>query len=512
MVCPKNCEDSNVKTSDFIKIKHLKPKNKLSKMKCVFLEWSHCVTYHCFPKIFKEKTHLILRLFWSVIFLSFASLTFFILVNNVILYYQYQTVTSIQIINEQPTLFPTITICDSNVFTTQDAQLFLVNMSKNFFDKDITTMSYLEYYEFGVNQLSNVVYSFVSDPMFGDENRKRLGFNLSQFILTCTFHFSSACNFNQDFHWFFHFDYGNCYQFNSGFNMSNHVVDLKTVTFGSKSNGFSLRFGPLITHNKYPLTFSKGLKIFVHNQSIAPNIFYNSLSIEPGKETDIVIERTVTSNKPWPYSGCIDLSNGFNSEYYRVITSKLNKTYFQDYCLTLCTLQKNVEEECKCYSTAFDPFKSSNPCINKTQLACLNRIYAKISSNLDFYSSECQQESCPLECDSYAYNTKVASLEFPSLEFYNLLKSNATTINQIQNEYGVDISSYDLYRQYFYSLNFYYSTSSYTYISQSPQMTLINLLSNLGGSLGMFLGMSIFSLIEVVEILARLALAWFSKN
>ena len=77
--CPKNCEDSNVKTSDIIKIKHLKIKNKLSKMKCIFLEWSHCVTYHCFPKIFKEKTHLILRLFWSLIFLSFASLTFFIL-------------------------------------------------------------------------------------------------------------------------------------------------------------------------------------------------------------------------------------------------------------------------------------------------------------------------------------------------------------------------------------------------------------------------------------------------
>ena len=143
---PKNFEDSNLSTSDFIKVKHFKIKNKLNKMKCVFLEWSHCVTYHCFPKIFKEKTHFILRLLWSVIFFSFASFTFYILVNNVISYYQ--TVTSIQIINERPTLFPTITICDSNVFTTQDAQSFLVNMSKVFFDKDITTMSYLEYYEF----------------------------------------------------------------------------------------------------------------------------------------------------------------------------------------------------------------------------------------------------------------------------------------------------------------------------------------------------------------------------
>ena len=485
--------------------------NKLSNVKCDFLEWSQCVTFHGFPKIFKEKTNIFMRLLWFFIFVTFASLTFYILVNNIISYYKYETVTSYQLINEQPSLFPTITICDSNAFTTRQAQSLIMNISKRYFNKDITKLSLVEYVTFAMSDLSRSVKLYVSDPKYGDENRKQLGFDLNKILIGCTFS-DTPCKFNRDFHWYFHFDYGNCFQFNSGLNMSNQANGLKSVSFGSISNGLSLLIGPLLSQNEYPLAASKGIKVFIHNQTLAPNAYDNSISLKPGEETNIEIERQLVSNLPLPYGPCTDLNLIQRSEFYASLTKQSNRAYRQLDCLEMCLAQKPIEMTCQCYSTAFPPFQSLIPCTNSTQIECSLAKYQDVINNLASYASECAENSCPLECDIYRYETRTTSLEYPSLEFYNLLKNNLDYFNYTQSKYDIDFSTYDLYRQYFFSMNFYYSSASYTYVSQSPQMTLIGLLSNLGGSLGMFLGLSVFSVVEVFEILIRVIFSTFFSN
>ena len=92
-------------------------RRKLSKLKILILEWSQSVTYHCFSKIFKEKT----RFIWALIFLVFSSFKCYILANNVISYYEYSVVSTIQIVNEQKSAFPLVTICNSNPFVTKFA-------------------------------------------------------------------------------------------------------------------------------------------------------------------------------------------------------------------------------------------------------------------------------------------------------------------------------------------------------------------------------------------------------
>ena len=455
----------------------------------IFLQWSQSVTYHCFPKIFREKTHFILRILWSMIFFSFASLTFYILVNNVISYYQYQTVTSIQIVDEKPALFPTITICDSNA--TQQAERLIINISQSFYNKDLASMSLGEYTEYTFNNLSKAVKSVVSDPKYGDEYRKQLGFNLSKIIRNCVFA-SRSCNFNSDFHWYYHYDFGNCFQFNSGLNMSNQVVDMKTVSFGSNAAAFSFKIGPLSNQNKYPLTTSRGLKIFVHNQTVLPITYDNSISIDSGKDTYIEINRKISSNLPNPYSSCSDSINGYYSEFSNRL-KQLNRTYRQNECLGLCLMQKPIEDNCGCFYTALPSFRSSIACTNSTQITCMNEKFQEQLENMKSLSVECVKNSCSIECDKNTFDSIISQLDFPSNDYFTLIQNDTTESNY-------DIDSY---QDFYYSLNFYYSSTEYTYISQSPQMTLINLLSNMGGSLGMFLGMSVFSLIELLEIIIK---------
>jgi hypothetical protein len=454
---------SDSKEEKMIKIEF---KKKISKIKNLILQWSQSVTYHCFPKIFKEKTRFCMRFIWALIFLIFSSFTCYILVNNIISYYKYSVVSTIQIVNEQKSVFPLVTICNSNPFVTKYAENLTRNLAKEFFQVDLdNNLSFAFYVNNFPNKLASYMTSYINDPNYGDENRKRLSANLSEIIISCFFNYV-PCNLTNDFQWFFHSSYGNCIQFNT------NSFNLKMSTYQGKAYGLQLILGPLINQNKYPFTLSTGLKVLINNHSYALKSEDNLISIEPGKETDIIVERTLISNTPKPYSGCTYLSDAINSELYKFVLNS-NKTYRQKDCIDFC-YQRFIQKKCNCFDTTLPPFYQTLPCLNLTQVDCSIKIFIQ-----DFDKFSCDLE-CPLECDFVAYNLQVSSLAFPSLEIYNIFQ-NDTKANEYFNLNGVDLSTYDLFKEMFYSINIYYSSLGYTYISESPQTTVFDLLSSLGG-------------------------------
>jgi hypothetical protein len=61
-------------------------------------------------------------------------------------------------------------------------------------------------------------------------------------------------------------------------------------------------------------------------------------------------------------------------------------------------------------------------------------------------------------------------------------------------------------RKSFTMLNVYYDSLTYTQMTESPQMDIIALLASIGGNLGLFLGVSVFSLCEVFQALIEIYL------
>ena len=100
--------------------------------------------------------------------------------------------------------------------------------------------------------------------------------------------------------------------------------------------GLILSLGPLVKSNKYASGLSLasyGLKVLIHNYNFQPLLLYETfLSLSPGQETYIIVERIATSNAPQPYSECTDLTNGFNSVTYNWMMNN-NKTYRQNDCI-----------------------------------------------------------------------------------------------------------------------------------------------------------------------------------
>jgi len=57
----------------------------------------------------------------------------------------------------------------------------------------------------------------------------------------------------------------------------------------------------------------------------------------------------------------------------------------------------------------------------------------------------------------------------------------------------------------------FYEDLKYTLISQQPKLQFIDLISNIGGSLGLFVGISFISFLELFEILIEIIFIYFEK-
>ena len=55
------------------------------------------------------------------------------------------------------------------------------------------------------------------------------------------------------------------------------------------------------------------------------------------------------------------------------------------------------------------------------------------------------------------------------------------------------------------SLKISYKDIEYTIIGEQASITLIDLIANIGGTLGLFIGISLLSFVEIAEILIKLA-------
>ena len=67
--------------------------------------------------------------------------------------------------------------------------------------------------------------------------------------------------------------------------------------------------------------------------------------------------------------------------------------------------------------------------------------------------------------------------------------------------------TYATFRESSVFFTVFYSTLVYTNITETPKMSAVDLLTQIGGSLGMFISLSVFTLFELVELAVLAAYA-----
>jgi hypothetical protein len=410
----------------------------------------------------------ILKLFLIVCVLCSIALASYLVIHSIIEYYTYGVYTTTRTIYETPTLFPKVTFCNINPFTTE----YAYNLYRNGI-----------YYG---NDLSN-------------EEKQKLAHDLDDILIECWFNKNSPCTAS-DFTWSYDEVYGNCYTFNSGFDSNGSRVDLKESNMAGPYFGLHLTlyvniYEKLIDFEKI---LGLGAIIRIGNSSYSMYDSNNGILVPSGFQTNIAIEREFKSTLPKPYSNCEINSNSprFMSglDLYNLI-GQTDYAYSQQLCFSQCIQKKSIDK----YNCTLFYLVSL---FNKTQCSTHNDQDFIFSSADSFDSSFIDKTClsvCPLECNQTFYKASVSSSRLIRKNSYiSYLNQHPNVLPDFINK-TIDSS---LARESIASVNVYYESLGYKESTESlySEMDLVSLFASIGGSLSLFLGVSVFSICEIIEV------------
>jgi hypothetical protein len=122
-----------------------------------------------------------------------------------------------------------------------------------------------------------------------------------------------------------------------------------------------------------------------------------------------------------------------------------------------------------------------------------------------FYSNGLVEEKCsahcPLECDSNSFQLTISNCDYPTLAYADQLVNYSSVLNRFFPNQSLSTITYDQLKRHILAANIYFSDMKYTSIEEVEKVSFIDFVAGIGGTLGLFLGISFLSFIEIVDIL-----------
>ena len=272
--------------------------------------------------------------------------------------------------------------------------------------------------------------------------------------------------------------YGKCFRFNSGLNLTNQSIPIKYSKKSRLNDGFWFEFSLNRTYDY------SSLIVYIHNNTIMPSTIYNKgIYISAGFENYFIISRIFDEKLEYPYNDCIKNISEFSLNKTIIDFIKSKKwEYSQKECISLCRTLSYIESSnCNCTLKSMDE-KFTAKCYN-------NMNDSNIKACVDLFLSKFEVEKCskycPLECDTLNYKISHSSKMISSLET-------------------------SIIRTKMFKVYVFYEDLKYTLITQKPKIELFGLISNIGGTLGLFIGFSFISVLELFELLVEYTLIIFN--
>ena len=99
------------------------------------------------------------------------------------------------------------------------------------------------------------------------------------------------------------------------------------------------------------------------------------------------------------------------------------------------------------------------------------------------------------------YMTAFSANNFPSEAYANSLIQNKKLQEKFGNRTNITM---DELRKNIVSVMVYYDDLIYKSFTENAKMTIADLISNIGGTIGLFLGLSFLSFIEIVDVIIHI--------
>jgi len=332
----------------------------------------------------------------------------------------------------------------------------------NYFSRDVVT---------SIKVFKETPTEFPTITFFIQRNKK-FNISLSNLIVECKFN-KFSCNIPKDI------------RINKDkFGFISYTFKSQPTYLGGSYN--SLRLGV----NLENISFDKantldGLRVIIHNKTDDPNYYIgnseNGFNLAPGFHFEILVNRIFTYKLGLPYNNCLkDVKSidSFDSDLYSYIIQSTNYSYRQTDCLYYCAGQKmynylNMTNKIDRWENILAEYPQYYETLQLIYLDILKK--GSYESCLD----------CPEECDSIQYDISHSFTKFSA--------QNETSEN-------------------FVFFTVYYESLQYTVIDQIAQMNEFDLISNIGGNLGLFIGISFLSFAELIELFVEIICIILGKN
>ncbi|OBS65075.1 hypothetical protein A6R68_06394 [Neotoma lepida] len=290
---------------------------------------------------------------------------------------------------------------------------------------------------------------------------------LGSFIFTCRFN-QAPCN-QANYSQFHHPMYGNCYTFNNK-NSSN----LWMSSMPGVNNGLSLTLRTEQNDSIPLLSTVTGARVMVHGQDEPAFMDDGGFNLRPGEALD-----SLGGN----YGDCTE--NGSDVPVKNLYPSK----YTQQVCIHSC-FQENMIKKCGCAYIFYPKPKGVEFCDYEKQ-SSWGYCYYKLQGAFSLDSLGCFSK-CRKPCSVTNYKLSAGYSRWPAVKsedwiFEMLSLQNNYTINNKRN--GVA------------KLNIFFKELNYKTNSESPSVTMVSLLSNLGSQWSLWFGSSVLSVVEMAELI-----------
>ncbi|KAL9956703.1 hypothetical protein ACROYT_G038224 [Oculina patagonica] len=255
---------------------------------------------------------------------------------------------------------------------------------------------------------------------------------------------------------------GRCFTFNSGKN----GTKIRSARRAGSVGGFSIIMDVQANENTIS-EFSRGLRVIVHDQGTFINML-NGFNVFPGSHT--LVQITATKRQR--------LSSPYKSNCTQQVLPRIPR-YTRDGCFTQC--QANITlAMCGCKMIGV-PVSSNMPVCTFQHRSCEEQMAASFNPN------DC---SCALPCVEMDYTTQVSYSQFPD-------DGAGKILNYVHNYHN----SIQYQRENLVFLQVGFRFQGFTLITETPSYKMDSLLGDIGGNMGLFLGCSLLTLFEFLNLL-----------
>ncbi|CAH1772349.1 unnamed protein product [Owenia fusiformis] len=515
-------------------------------MKQTLNDFASNTTAHGWGNI-HQRTTTLSKAVWIILCLGCTGVAIWQVITIVIRYGLFETKDRIQV-EEGDITFPSVTVCplvgipksenskllkdlyngkiDADTYAEMLAFDTQIVYSSIYLDSNISQNAYREKLEFH-NVFSKQLFSFQgyieNFNIFRDYSHKQ-----EEFIPICRYQ-GKPC-LKSDFQSLDHHEHNKCYTFNG----ANNTISNPSTNITGPKGGLSLVLfvdaseASQVYNPDYPTSGSQGVRVVIHEKGTFPDPENDGFDIEPGHSVNAALSVNQRQLLKPPWGKCAN----YDAEVYGGFT------YRKKLCQLSCT-QRFIYKTCGCiksslpvdevtahkeYCLKIHPqewLKLNSSQYNLTiiqndleKLRCQNREYP--SSDI-LAQDGCQ---CREKCMYHTYDMTLSQAEWPmrgvEITFYcRLIMTADNYINSSIYDTFHNISEYcdfakpeneskilrerygDTLRQNFIRLNVYFKDLEMKVIKQAEDFTINSMISEIGGSLGFFVGMSIITIAEI---------------